>query len=94
MRASNSHKKEECMWASVYPQKTDFLLNANNITEAHMIMMDGKDVLAAEYRKSPVFLSFVFFLPFPSLRAWWITPYFVINIQPHKMSSWQLQGSL
>ena len=56
--------KEECMRAWDYLQKTlCLLLNADIIKKARRTMMDEKDVLAVEYRKSPIFLSYHIFPP-------------------------------
>ena len=56
--------KEECTRAWAYLQKTSgFPLNAETIKQTHKIMMDGKDILVGEYRKSPVFLRYRFFPP-------------------------------
>ena len=64
MRTSNKQMKEECIRAWVYLQKASgLLLNADIIKKAHKIMMDGKDVLAGEYRKTPVFLNYHIFPP-------------------------------
>ena len=64
MRTSNKQMKEECIRAWDYLQKASgLLLNADITKKAHKIMMDGKDVLAVEYRKSPVFLNYRIFPP-------------------------------
>ena len=45
-------------------QKTsDLLLNTEIIRQIHKIMMDGKDILVGEYRKSPVFAGYHIFAP-------------------------------
>ena len=54
-----------CMKAWNYLQKTlDLPLNTEIISQAHGLMMeDEKDVLAVEYRKSPVFAGYHTFAP-------------------------------
>ena len=54
-----------CMKAWNYLQKTlDLPLNTEIIRQAHGLMMeDEKDVLAGEYRKSPVFAGYHIFAP-------------------------------
>ena len=54
-----------CMKAWNYLQKTlDLLLSTKTIKRKHKIMMDDeKDVLAAEYRKSPAFAGYDIFAP-------------------------------
>ena len=54
-----------CMKAWNYLQKTlDLPLNTEIIRQAHGLMMeDEKDVLAGEYRKSPVFVGYHIFAP-------------------------------
>ena len=45
-----------------YLKKTsDLLLSTEIIRQTHKIMMDGKEVLPAEYRKSPVFAGYHIF---------------------------------
>ena len=38
-------------------------LNIEIIRQTHKIMMDGKDILVGEYRKSPVFAGYHIFAP-------------------------------
>ena len=46
------------------PTKTSGLsLNTEIIRQTHKIMMDGKDILVGEYRKSPVFAGYHIFAP-------------------------------
>ena len=74
--------KEECARAWDYLQKTSGLpLNAETIKQTHKIMVDGKDILVGEYRKSPVFVGYRIFPPADTLVGWWMTPYTVITIQ-------------
>ena len=48
-----------CMRAWKYIKKTpDTPLNIETIKQAHKIMMDGKDILVGEHRKSSVFAYF------------------------------------
>ena len=55
----NRQMKEECARAWDYLQKTSgFPLNAEAIKQTHKIMMDEKDVLVGEYRRSPVFVDY------------------------------------
>ena len=55
----NRQMKEECPRAWDYLQKmSGFPLNAEAIKQTHKIMMDGKDVLVWEYRRSPVFVDY------------------------------------
>ena len=50
------------MRAWSYLQKTsNFALNIQTIKQTHKIMMDGKDILAGKYRKSPVFAGYQIF---------------------------------
>ena len=64
LRTSNKQMKDECMRAWDYLRKTSgLLLNADIIKKAQKIMMDGKDVLVGEYRKSAVFLNYQVFPP-------------------------------
>ena len=45
-----------------YIQKTlDLLLNIETIKQTHKIIMDGKDILVGEYRKSSVFVGYHIF---------------------------------
>ena len=54
----NRQMKEKCARAWNYLQKiSGFPLNAETIKQTHKIMMNGKDVLVGEYRKSPVFVK-------------------------------------
>ena len=54
----NKQMKEECTRAWDYLQKTSgFPLNAEIIKQTHKIMMDGKNILVGEYRKSPTFVK-------------------------------------
>ena len=47
-----------------YLQKTYLPLNTEIIKQAHGLMMeDEKDVLAGEYRRSPVFAGYHLFIP-------------------------------
>ena len=70
MRTSNKQMKEECIRAWDYLQKASgLLLNADITKKAHKIMMDGKDVLAGEYRKSPVFLNYRIFPPADTIET-------------------------
>ena len=51
-----------CMKAWNYQQKTsDLSLNTEIIKQKHKIMMDGEDILAGEYRKSPAFAGYDIF---------------------------------
>ena len=51
-----------CMRAWNDLQKTShLLLNTEIIRQIHKIMMDGKDILVGEYRKSPVFAGYHIF---------------------------------
>ena len=51
--------KEECIRAWDYLRKTSgFPLNAEAIKQVHKIMMDGKDILVGEYKRSPVFVDY------------------------------------
>ena len=60
----NRQMQEECFRAWNYLQKTSGLpLNAETIKQTHKIMMDGKDILVGEYRKSPVFVGYCIFPP-------------------------------
>ena len=54
-----------CMKAWNYLQKIlDLLLNTEIIKQSHLIMMNGeRDVLAGQYRKSPVFAGYLIFAP-------------------------------
>ena len=45
----------------VYTKKSDLPLNIETIKQAHKIMMDGKDILVGEYRKSSVFVDYHIF---------------------------------
>ena len=48
-----------CMKAWNYIQKTSSSpLNIETIKQTHKIMMDGKDILVGEYRKSSVFAGY------------------------------------
>ena len=42
---------------------SDLLLNTKIIKQTHNIMIDGKDVLVGEYRRSPVFTVYHIFVP-------------------------------
>ena len=56
--------KQDCTRAWNYLQKTSGLpLHAETIKQTHKIMMDGKDILVGEYRKSPVFIDYRIFPP-------------------------------
>ena len=51
-----------CMRALSYIQKTpDLPLNIETIKQTHKILMDGKDILVGEYKKSPVFAGYHIF---------------------------------
>ena len=53
--------KEEFARAWDYLQKiSGFPLNAEAIKQTHKIMMDGKDVLVGEYRRSRVFVDYYY----------------------------------
>ena len=60
-----SRQMINCMRAWNYLQKTsDLPLNTEIIKQAHGLMMeDEKDVLAGEYRRSPVFAGYHLFIP-------------------------------
>ena len=60
-----SRQMINCMRAWNYLQKTsDLPLNTKIIKQAHGLMMeDEKDVLAGEYRRSPVFAGYHLFIP-------------------------------
>ena len=50
----NKQMKQDCTRAWDYLQKTSGLpLHAETIKQTHKIMMDGKNILVGEYRKSP-----------------------------------------
>ena len=56
--------KKECTISWDYLQKTSgFPLNAETIKQTHKILMDGKDILVGEYRKSPVFVDYYRIFP-------------------------------
>ena len=51
----NGQTKEECMRACHCIQKTsDLPLKAETIKQTHKIIMNGKNILVGEYRKSPI----------------------------------------
>ena len=53
------------------PTKTsDFPLNIDTIKQTNKIMMNEKDVLAGEYRKSPVFADYHIFAPAGHIDTW------------------------
>ena len=58
----NRQMKEECARAWDYLQKTSgFPLNTEITRQTHKIMMDGKDILMGEYRKSPAFAKHYYY---------------------------------
>ena len=60
----NRQMKEGCARAWDYLQKSSGLpLNAETIKQTHKIMIDGKDILVGEYRKSPVLIDYCIFPP-------------------------------
>ena len=75
-----------------YLQKTYLPLNTEIIKQAHGLMMeDKKDVLAGEYRKSPVLAGYHIFAPAFMLKDTWKTQFLGFMKLKKMMQLWPLQ---